>query len=158
MFFAASWIWPILLWSEMGIREMKFQTYQTVFSTPHPVRRQLPAIWLAGVIVALLTASGFIIRLITTGHVDNLYAVAIGAIFVPSLALALGIWTNGTRTFEMLYLLLWYISIQGGATPFDYRGATPEALSSGVPFYYLLITCILILLAVIGRKKQLRFH
>jgi len=156
--FAAAWLWPILVWSEMGVREIKYQTYQTVFSTAHPVRRQFPAIWLAGVLVAIAMGAGFAIRMVVTSSGQNLYAVVIGALFIPSLALALGVWTNGSRTFEIVYLLLWYMSIQSGATVFDYRGATAEAISSGIPLYYFIITIILIVLAVLGRKKQLRFQ
>ena len=156
MLFAAAWLWPILLWSEMGVREIKYQTHQTVFSTAHPVRRQLPAIWLAGVVVAIAMGAGFAFRMIVSGSGQNLYAVAIGALFIPSLALALGVWTNGSRTFEIVYLLLWYMSIQSGAIVFDYRGATAEAISSGIPLYYLLITIVLIALAVLGRQKQMR--
>lgn len=158
LLFAAAWLWPILVWSEMGVREIKHLTNQTVFSTAHPVRRQFPAIWLAGVVVAMAMGAGFAFRLIVTGSGQNLYAVAIGALFVPSLALALGVWTNGSRAFEIVYLLLWYMSIQSGATVFDYRGATAEAISSGVPLYYIIITLILIALAVLGRQKQLRFQ
>jgi hypothetical protein len=158
MLFAAAWLWPILVWSEMGVREIKYQTYQTVFSTAHPVRRQFPAIWLAGVVVAIAMGAGFALRMIGTGSGQNLYAVATGALFIPSLALALGAWTNGSRTFEIVYLLLWYMSIQSGATVFDYRGATAEAISSGIPLYYIIITIILIVLAVLGRQKQICFQ
>ena len=158
MLFAAAWLWPILVWSEMGVREIKHHTNQTVFSTAHPVRRQFPAIWLAGVVVAMVMGAGFAFRMIVTGSGQNLYAVAIGALFVPSLALALGVWTNGSRAFEIAYLLLWYMSIQSGATVLDYRGATAEAISSGMPLYYIIITLILITLAVLGRQKQLRFQ
>jgi len=158
MLFAAACLWPILVWSEMGVREIKYQTYQTVFSTDKSVRRQFPAIWLAGVIVAIIMGAGFAFRMIITGNGQNLYAIAIGVLFVPSLALALGVWTNGSRTFEIIYLLLWYMSIQSGATMFDYRGATAEAISSGVPLYYAIITIVLIILATLGRQKQIRFQ
>ncbi len=158
MLFAVAWLWPILVWSEMGVRETKYQTYQTVFSTAHPVRRQFPAIWLAGVAVAVVMGAGFAFRMIITGSGQNLFAVAIGALFIPSLALALGVWTNGSRTFEIVYLLLWYMSIQNGAIMFDYRGATAEAISSGIPLYYMIITIILIVLAVLGRHKQIRLQ
>ncbi len=155
--YAAACLWPILVWSEMGVREVKYNTYQTVFSTAHPVRRQLPAIWLAGVIVAAAMGTGFAIRMIINGGAQDLYAVAVGAVFIPSLALALGVWTNGSRTFEIIYLLLWYMSIQSGAIVFDYRGATTEAVSSGIPYYYFAVSIILLLLAVLGRRKQIRF-
>ncbi len=158
MLFAAAWFWPILIWSEMGIRESRYQTYQTMFSAPYPVRRQLPAIWLAGVIVALIMATGFAVRMLIAGDFQHLFAIAVGTLFVPSLALALGVWTNGSRTFEIVYLILWYLSIQSGATAFDYRGATVEAISASVPFYYFITAIFLTVLAVFGRWKQMSFH
>ena len=36
MVLAFAWIWPVLLWSSMGIRETRDQTYQLIFSAPHP--------------------------------------------------------------------------------------------------------------------------
>ncbi len=157
MLFALAWVWPILIWSKMGVREIKYQTYQTIFSAAYPMRRQFPAILLTGVFVSVVLSSGYAARMILSGDFEHLYAIAIGAIFVPSLALALGVWTNGSRTFEIVYLVLWYISIQSGATAFDYRGVTEEAVSSGIPFYYFIIAIILIFLAIFGRKKQIRF-
>ena len=48
---AFSWIWPILLWSSMGMLELRYQTHQILFAAPHPLARQLPAVWLAGVLL-----------------------------------------------------------------------------------------------------------
>ena len=156
--FAAAWLWPILVWSKMGNRELRHQTHQIVFSAPHPLRRQLPAIWVAGVFVTAVLGAGFVTRILLAGHWQYMYAPVIGVLFVPTLALALGVWTNGSRMFEVVYLLLWYISVQGGTTVFDYRGATIEAAASGVPFYYLAATIGLALLAVLGRQKQMRYQ
>jgi hypothetical protein len=36
-----AWFWPVLLWSQMGVRELRDQTNQILFSTPHPIARQL---------------------------------------------------------------------------------------------------------------------
>ncbi|MDH4157293.1 MAG: hypothetical protein OEW00_08470 [candidate division Zixibacteria bacterium] len=156
--FAAAWLWPILVWSKMGNLELRHQTHQIVFSAPYPLRRQLPATWVAGVAIAAVLAAGFMMRTLLAGHWQYLYAPLIGALFVPTLALALGVWTNGSRMFEVVYLLLWYISVQGGTTVFDYRGATVEAVAAGVPFYYLAATIGLMLLAVLGRHKQMRLQ
>jgi hypothetical protein len=46
-----AWIWPLLLWSAMGNREMRYQTNQLVFSTAHPLLSQLPMQWLTGVLL-----------------------------------------------------------------------------------------------------------
>lgn len=158
MLFAGGMLWPVLLWSGMGTRELRHRTFPTVFATVRPLSRQLPAMWMAGVIVAAVMATGYAVRMVVGGSGADLYGLVVGVLFVPSLALALGVWTNGSRTFEIVYLLLWYISIQDGATVFDYRGATAEAVRSGVPVYFAVLAVGLMALAVVGRKKQMRMQ
>ena len=48
-----AWVWPIALWLAMGVREAHYQTDALVFSTAYPLRHQLLATWLAGVLVTL---------------------------------------------------------------------------------------------------------
>jgi hypothetical protein len=38
-----TWLWPVLIWSALGTREARHHTGGMVFSTAHPVGRQLPA-------------------------------------------------------------------------------------------------------------------
>ena len=156
LLFAAASIWPILIWSAMGNREVRFNTHEVIFSIAHPLRRQLPAAWLAGVVVTALTGSGFAIRMMIFGEWQYLSGWIVGVMFVPSLALAMGVWSGGSRLFEIVYLMLWYISKENGATAFDYRGATPEAIASGIPYYYLAISIVLVAMAFAGRFRQLR--
>ncbi len=156
LLFAIASLLPIAVWSSMGNREMMHQTYLTIFSTSHLSRRQLPALWLSGVLVVILTGFGFLLRIIITGQPALLLSFLIGAMFVSSLALALGVWTNGRRLFEVLYLLLWYISIQDGATAFDYRGASMSAYESGYYLFYVSAAIACTFLFIIGRQKQLR--
>ncbi len=44
-----AWIWPLMVWSSLGGRELWHHTQQIVFTAPHPLRRQLPATWMAGI-------------------------------------------------------------------------------------------------------------
>jgi hypothetical protein len=92
--------WPILLWSSMGIREVQHQTHQLLFSAPHPISRQLPAVWLAGVLLAILTGSGFAQRLLVGGNWRGLFAWLTGSLFIPTSALALGVWSGSAKPFE----------------------------------------------------------
>ncbi len=59
----AAWIWPLLLWSQMGSREARWGTGALLFSSPRTLGRQLPAAWVAGVLVAMATGGGLAIRL-----------------------------------------------------------------------------------------------
>ncbi|MFO7684060.1 MAG: hypothetical protein R6X34_28850, partial [Chloroflexota bacterium] len=37
-----AWLWPLLLWSEIGVRERRYRMDQLLFSAPAPLWRQLP--------------------------------------------------------------------------------------------------------------------
>jgi len=149
-----AWIWPILIWSQLGVRESRYFTEPLIFSTPRPLRRQLPAMWLGGVAVALIAASGVLGRLIFSGDISSILVVLVGAMFIPALAFALGVWSGTSRLFELVYLLWWYLLVNG-ARSLNFMGLNEEALSLGLPFIYLGLTGILLLLGVIGRMRQI---
>jgi len=65
------------------------QRFNLFFRLPHPISRQLPAIWSGGVFLTLLTGSGFGLRLLLTDNVRGLLAWLVGALFIPTFALAL---------------------------------------------------------------------
>ena len=64
----AALIWPVLVWSQMGTREARFNTASLIFSSEHSIHRQLPAIWIAGVGVVAITNGGLAIRLLIAGR------------------------------------------------------------------------------------------
>ena len=140
----------------MGSREVRYHVEQIVFSVPYPLRRQLPVTWLVGVIIALVMAAGVIVQLILTGLWVNLLVVCIGALFVPTLALALGCWSGGSKLFEGLYLFVWYLSSVYGVPYLDFMGRVPLALSWGIPWFYAGLTVLLIGAMVAGRQRQIK--
>jgi hypothetical protein len=131
-----AWLWPLLIWSQMGNRERLSGTWQMVFTAPQPARRQLPAMWLAGFFVAAVMGSGAAARFATLGAWTSLFAWITGASFIPALALVLGIWTNSRRAFEMIYLLWWYMAFNGIAA-LDFIGTTQGAPVQGNPWVFL---------------------
>jgi hypothetical protein len=155
-FLPLAWIWPILSWSAMGVREVRHHTEQLVFSAAHPLRRQFLATWLAGVIVAVLAGSGAALRLVLAGDWAATLAWVVGALFIPTLALALGVWSGSGKAFEVVYTVLWYAGPMNRVPALDFMGALEESVANGIPFYYLALTAILLGLAVMGRIRQLR--
>ncbi len=151
-----AWIWPVLMWSTMGVRESRHQTSQLLFSAPHPIARQLPAVWCAGVVLALITGSGFALRLLVAGNWRGLLAWLIGAAFIPTLALALGVWSGTGKPFEILYTLLWYVGPMHATVPLDFMGSAPATALTRVPLVYLALAAGMALAAVAGRKRQLQ--
>lgn len=150
-----AWFWPVLQWSKLGTRELRHGTEGIFFSAPHPLARQLFATWIAGVMLAVLAAGAVAIRFLIAGETTSLIAWCVGAAFIPSLALALGVWTRSGKFFEVLYTALCYAILQQ-ATPIDFMGAIPEATQAGYPRIYAGLTIALLALALLGRRRQIR--
>lgn len=152
----AALIWPLLIWSGMGSREDRHNTKQLVFSAPYIIRRQLPALWVAGVVLGLALSVGVATRLAFGGDWSAAAAALIGAAFVPSLALALGIWSGSSKLFEVLFVLLWYVGPINQVPALDFAGISNKAVEMGMPLVFLAVSIALCGLTVLGRMKQLR--
>jgi len=150
------WLLPVLLWSATGTREARYGTGGVMFSAPRPLARQFMAAWGAGVIIALIAASGLIVRLGVAGDRDALIALGAGAVFIPSLAAALGVWSRTARTFEAIYVALWYVGPLHHIPALDFMGTTNRALAAGSPAVFAAAAAVLFAAAVKGRRKQIR--
>ncbi len=53
-----AWVWPLLIWSAVGNREIHNNVQQMTFSSALPLMRQLPAQWLAGFVFTRLISLG----------------------------------------------------------------------------------------------------
>jgi len=143
-----AWLWPLAIWSGMGSRERKKNTYQMVFSSARPVLRQLPAAWLAGVLATALIVIAGAVFLLSNGDLSG-FAGWVGAvIFVPTLALALGVFSSGSRAFEVVYVIWWYMGPLQKVPGMDF--------TAGAPHLYLLAAAGLLLLSAYWRGRQVR--
>ncbi len=156
MMLPLAWLLPVLIWSKLGTREARHRTDQLVFSSAKSLQRQLPAVWMAGVLLALATGSGVALNLALHGEWLGVLALVVGATFIPSLALFLGVWTGSSKSFEFIYSLLWYIGPLNQVESLDFMGAVPGSAEAGTWQIYLAITIILSGLAFIGRKVQIQ--
>jgi hypothetical protein len=147
-----AWVWPILIWSAIGNREIHNNVQQLAFSSASPLLRQLPTQWLAGFIVTLLVSIGAIIRLTVDGDTVGLLALLSGAFFIPSLALASGVWSGTSKLFEILYMLIWYLGPLNKLMALDYIGSH----GNGRPEFFIPFSIVLIVFAAIGRARQIR--
>jgi hypothetical protein len=149
-----AWLWPVLIWSLMGAREARYDTQRLVFSCAHALGRQLPAVWVAGVVVAILTGGGLGIRLLIGGNWPGLSGWLAGALFVPTLALALGVWSGSSKPFEALYTLWWYVGPMNHVPGLDFMGMARSQFSTQ---FYLLATMALLMAAYLGRRAKLGY-
>jgi hypothetical protein len=150
----AAWFWPILIWSPMGSRESRFATQPMIFSSAHALYRQLPAAWTAGVVVALLTGGGVGIRLLLSSDWPGLAAWAAGAVFIPSLALTLGIWSGSSKFFEGLYTVWWYTGPLHRTPGLDFMGITAQSHDTSL---YLAFALALLAASYVGRRVRLGY-
>jgi hypothetical protein len=151
---AVAWLWPVLIWSQMGAREARYDTGKLVFSCAHALDRQLPAVWAAGVVVAISTGGGLGIRLLIGGDWPGFTAWMAGALFVPTLALALGVWSGSSRLFEAVYTLWWYAGPMNHVPGLDFTGMARWQF--GTPFYGLAALALLAT-AYFGRRRKLGY-
>jgi hypothetical protein len=102
----------------------------------------------------MLTGGGLGIRLLVAGDWQRLAAWAVAALFIPSFALALGVWSGSDKPFEALYTAWWYVGAANHAPGLDYIGTTP---ATSRPMTYLLLTGILLAASYLGRRARLAY-
>ena len=150
----AAWIWPLLVWSPMGSRESRYATGSLIFSAPFALQRQLPAVWTAGVLVTLATGGGLLIRLLIAGDGRSVVGFLVAVCFIPSLALALGVLSGGSKFFEALYTVWWYTGAAHHIRGLDFTGTVD---ASSTPALYLGLTIVLLAACWMRRRTQLAY-
>ena len=114
----ASWIWPVLVWSRLGVGG---RVDALLGAYPAGLRRVL-AEWVAGLVLTVAVGAAPALRMAIAADRDGLAAWAAGAVFIPALALAFGVVSKAPRLFQVIYLGLWW-SVLNGIAGLDYLGA-----------------------------------
>ena len=141
----AAWIWPILLWSRLGAQRV-VDGVDTLLDAYPGVRPQLVAEWMAGVVLSMLTGAAPLLRFLIAQDGAGVAAWLDGALVIPSLALALGALSRGPRLFQIAYLSVWYLVVNGIAA-FDYLGAVRHDGRLAGPHPLIIISLAGVLLA-----------
>ncbi|MEK6220659.1 MAG: hypothetical protein N2D54_00230, partial [Chloroflexota bacterium] len=149
-------VWPVLEWSTLGIREQRYHTEKIVFSAPYPLERQRPATWLGGVFVGGMLSFGTSVRLLLSGEWAHLLGLVIGICFVSALGLALGVWSGSGRFFQIVYLVWWYLAVNGEIS-LDFLSITQAGIERGTPMTYLVLMIGLMFAAGVGRRLRLQY-
>ncbi|MRN53955.1 hypothetical protein [Paenibacillus monticola] len=154
MIWPITWIWPLVFWSGMGSRETRYQTQYLVASSPRFATRQLSAMWISGVMLTCITGGGVIIRMIMEGDPEYLMAFISAVILIPSLALASGVLTKTNRTFEVIYMIVWYLGPFNKIPYLDFLGTRLSEGGSLIPsLSYMLISSGLLMAAYVSRRR-----
>jgi len=141
-----AWVWPLLVWSQLGTRDARTGTAGLFDSSPRPLARQIPAAWLAGVAVAAVTGGTIGARLMIAGDAAGALACAAGVLAVPAFALACGSLSGTSRLFEALYLVIWYLGVANHVPAVDFSGASvPDgAFRTAMTFAIALVASLVV--------------
>jgi hypothetical protein len=151
-----SWLWLVLVWSGMGARETRFGTGALLFSSARIFPRQLLASWLAGFALAVALGSAAAFRIAVADGPQALLPWLTGAAFLPSLALALGVWSGTSKPFEAILTAMWYIGPINHVSGIDYTGASNGPDTTHYAMLYLAATVALLVFAAAIRSRQIR--
>jgi hypothetical protein len=75
-------------------------------------------------------------------------------LFVPSLALALGVWSGTSKVFEAIYTVWWYIGPAHHTPGLDFLGTTTDSTRITL---YLSMSAGLVAVAYAGRRARLAY-
>lgn len=153
----ASMVWPLVIWSSMGTRESRFGTVQLLFSSPRPVMRQFPAIWLSGLLVAVVSVGGMIFRAGIEGQWAYAATLMVAVLFIPTVSLAMGTLSGSRKLFEVTYLMIWYIGSINRLTILDLLGTTDESVTAAKLAVLSLAAAGSLIIAFIERHRQVRY-
>jgi hypothetical protein len=140
----------------MGSRESRCGTRGLLFSCSGILYRQVPACYLAGVAIAVLSGAGVAARLWHGGDTAGLLGFLAGVFFLPSLALALGAVSGTGKAFEAILTAWWYIGPMNHTPGFDFMGAANGAATLRYVGMYAALTAALLATAFLARWRQLR--
>ena len=116
-----AWVWPVLVWSRLGTHRYEHGVDGLLGAYPGPRRGPL-AEWVAGVALTGVIGLVPVLRMALAQDWPGVGAWVGGLLLVPSLALAAGVVSRTHRLFQVIYLALWYATINGIAA-LDVMGA-----------------------------------
>lgn len=143
-----AWVWPVLIWSRLGTQQREHDVHLLVDSGPYR-RRRLVAELLAGLLLTALAGIGPLARMGLSADWAGTAAWAAGLLFIPSLALALGVIGRSGRLFQGVYLLLWYAVMNSMASA-DFMGAVRDGahLAGPGPLAVSAVAAVLLMVAL----------
>jgi hypothetical protein len=151
--------WPVLVWSRLGERETRWGTGLLLFQDRQAALRLLLPAWLAGVLFSAAVTGAALAGRLVYGEPAELTAWILAVIFIPALALALGVWSGSSKPFEAIYPILWYLgpfNPQNQLAVLDYLGLHRGAPAHTAPALFAGFTTLLLAAAWLGRVRQAR--
>lgn len=147
------WLMPIGIWSQQGIKMTMDESNQITHATVNADPWIFISEYLAGFLIATTFSAPLLVRLAIAGLWGNVFYIIIGSIFITSLAGFLGFWTRGTKTFEVVYLFLWYLGPYYKIGYLDFTGSASEIVMHQFLEIYLLLSLMMVLSTLVGKRR-----
>ncbi|MFJ9696326.1 hypothetical protein [Kitasatospora sp. NPDC101183] len=124
------WLWPVLIWSRLGSQQVE-NGLEVLLGAYPTARRRLLAEWASGLVLTAVTGLAPLLRMLVAGDGAGAACWFGGVLFIPSLAMALGVVTRTHRVFQVVYLPLWYL-LANNVAALDFMGAVrPNGVPAG---------------------------
>lgn len=104
-----AFIWPLDRISSLGSRERRSGVDDIFLTTRRYVQRTQFVQIAAATLLGALVCSGYLVRVIASGHPAAAIATVLVVAATAAAALALGALSSSPRPFQALYLLVWYV-------------------------------------------------
>lgn len=155
LFLPLSWLWCVLVISQLGQLEKQSNTSELVIYSRHaPVLHSLASYCASWILLALASIAS-VLRFIGTAEWLLLVQLIIAISFTASLAYFCGTVTGSKRMFEVLYPALCYIGPMQTALYLDFFGVNGQlSWEASIPFYFLAISIGLLMLSVKAKSTR----
>lgn len=149
-----TWVWPLLIWSRLGTQRVENDVEGLLLAYPRP-RRRLLAEWASGVALTALVGCGPAVVMVAGGDGAGLGAWASAVVVIPSAALLLGVASRTHRLFQVIYLLVWFL-IVNGVDAADFMGARRVDGAPAGPAAWLVMLVAVVMLGLAGGIDHVR--
>ncbi|MGW3040641.1 hypothetical protein ACWC9T_11490 [Kitasatospora sp. NPDC001159] len=141
------WLWPVLIWSRLGSQQVE-NGLEVLLGAYPAARRRLLAEWASGLVLTAVMGAAPLVRMLVAGDGPGVACWFGGVLFIPSLAMSLGVLSRTHRVFQATYLPIWYILVNNVAA-LDFMGAVRVNGRPAGPGPLLIVALSAVMLAVV---------
>ncbi|WP_234327010.1 hypothetical protein [Streptomyces sp. NRRL WC-3742] len=141
------WLWPVLIWSRLGSQQVE-NDLEVLLGAYPTARRRLLAEWASGLVLTAVTGISPLLRMLAAGDGAGVACWFGGVLFIPSLAMSLGVVSRTHRVFQAVYLPIWYVLVNHVAA-LDFMGAVRANGKPAGPAPLLIAALSAAMLAVV---------
>ncbi len=114
--------------------------------------KQIYTAWISGIAILLFVNSAVVIKYAAAGNYMAVNAVISGSFIICAVSILMGEVTRNENVFQINYLLLLYIMMDGEIFAVDFTGRNADLWSYKMVTMYIIISIVIIFMLTIRRK------